>query len=433
MAATPTSFALQWLNRWYMKLDRIHAASIKGSPWLKRVRYENTGGEAVAQPFVLYGHRGDSGDLATAQGISANQKASRKFRWLVPYGTYEGSIRVPHRDIALSRKDKDAAAKAMQFDTDLALKQRGANMVRLWFANPGYSLVSAARAYNAATFTISGLTAQEASNFIPGDQLQISTASGNTGTDVLVPGSGVGYIVSRDLRAGTVLISATPVVGGTTGSNPANWTSTNYFYFRQGEFLPATGGAIDMIAPLQAYLPPAPVTTTLFNVDRSIDSILSGFNPPDTSLTGKSISARIKRTVNEHREQLGYMAEDSEIDCAYLNPIDWGKCEEELTTHLSRSPAQTAEDGYQFIELTTANGPLKLISEPQCPRGVCFLLSQNDIVWHTPTGTVAEMVDQDGSIVSRMANSNDLELRPVSYIAAKMSAPYKHCRLSTTA
>jgi hypothetical protein len=410
-----------------MKLDRVHAASIKGSPWLKRVRYEDTGGEAVAQPFTLYGHRGDSGDLATAQGISANQKASRKLRWLVPYGTYEGSIRVPHRDIALSRKDKDAAARAMQFDTDLALKQRGANMVRLWFANPGYALVSAVRAHAAGV--IAGLTAQEVSNFIPGDQIVISVNNGNTSTDVLAPGSGVGFVISRDLRALTVTVSATP--SGVAGA-PANWNATNYFYFRQGEFLPATGGAVDMIAPLQAYLPPAPVTTTLFNVDRSIDSILSGFNPADASITGKSISARIKRTVNEHREQLGYMAEDSEIDCAYLNPIDWGKCEEELTTHLSRSPAQTAEDGYQFIELTTANGPLKIISEPQCPRGVCFLLSQNDIAWHTPTGTVAEMVDQDGSIVSRMANSNDLELRPVSYIAAKMSAPFKHCRLSTT-
>lgn len=427
MAATPTSFAINWLNRWYMKLDRIHAASIKGSPWLKRVRYENTGGEAVAQPFVLYGHRGESGDLATAQGISANQKSSRKLRWLVPYGTYEGSIRVPHRDIALSRKDKDAAAKAMQFDVDLALKQRGANMVRLWFANPGYSLVGAVRAHAAGV--ISGLTAQEASNFIPGDQIVPSTASGNSASDVLVPGSGVGYVVSRDLRAGTVSVSATP--GGTVGA-PSNWAATNYFYFRQGEFLPKTGGAIDMITPLQAYLPPAPVTSTLHNVDRSIDSILSGFNPPDSSLTGKSISARIKRTVNEHREQLGYMAEDSELDCAYLNPLDWGKCEEELTTHLSRSPAQTAEDGYQFIELQTANGKLKLISEPQVPRGVIFLLSQNDIAWHTPSGTVAEMVDEDGSIVSRMANSNDLELRPVSYIAAKMSAPYKHCRLSAT-
>lgn len=426
MAAAATAFALNWLNRWYMKLDRIHAASIKGSPWLKRVRFENTGGETVAQPFTLYGHRGDAGDLATAQGISANQKNSQKLRWLVPYGTYEGSIRVPHRDIALSRKDKDAAARALQFDTDLALKQRGANIVRLWFANPGYSLVSAARAHAAGVITCGN--AQEVSNFIPGDQLVISTQQGNTSTDVLVPGSGVGYIVSRDFIALTVSVSVLP--NSPTIGAPTNWTASSFFFFRQGEFLPGASGAIDAITPLQAYLPPAPVATTLHNVDRSKDTILSGFQVATLSTSGKSISARIKRFINEHREQLGYQAEDSEIDCAYCNPLDWGKCEEEMTTHLGRSPATKAEDGYQVLEITTANGTLMLISEPQCPRGVIFLLAQGDIVWHTPTGTVAEMVDQDGSIVSRMANSNDLELRPVSYIAAKMSAPFKHGRLS---
>jgi hypothetical protein len=410
-----------------MALDRVQAASIKNSPWLKRVSFENTGGEAVAQPFVLYGHRGDSGDLATAQGISANQKNSRKLRWLVPYGTYEGSIRVPHRDIALSRKDKDAAARAMQYEVDLGLRQRAANLVRLWFANPGYALTSAVRAHAAGVITCG--TAQEVSNFIPGDQIVISTASGNTSTDTLVAGSGVGYVISRDLKALTVTVSPTP--GGAAGA-PTNWAATNYFYFRQGEFLPSSSGAIDIITSLQQYLPSTTQTSVLHNVDRSIDSLLSGFTTADASVTGKSIASRIKRTVNEHREQLGYMAEDSQIDCAYMNPVDWGKCEEELTTHLMREPAKTAEEGYQYLEITTANGTLQVISEPQCPRGVCFLLAQDQIKWHTPNGAVSEMVDQDGNIVSRMANSNDLELRPVSYIAAKMAAPWAHCRISTT-
>ena len=411
-----------------MSLDRVQAASIKASPWLKRVKYENTGGEAVAQPFVLYGHRGDSGDLASAQTVSGNTKNSRKFRWLVPYGTYEGSIRIPHRDIALSRKDKDAAARALQYEVDLGLKQRAANIVRLWFSSPGYALNTAARAHAAGVITLGN--PQEASNFVPGDELVISANDGDATTDTIVAGSGVGYVVSRDLRAGTVSVSATP--GGAVGA-PANWASTSYFYFRRGEFLPTSTLPADIITPLGMYLPSTPQTTTLHNVDRSVDSILSGFNPADASLTGKSIAARIKRTVNEHREQLGYMAEDSEIDTAYVNPVDWGKCEEELTTHLSRDPAKTASDGYQYLEITTANGTLQLISEPQVPRGTCYLLAQGDIKWHTPNGSVSEMVDEDGNICSRMANSNDLELRPVSYIAAVMrGAPHKHCRLSLT-
>lgn len=424
MAAASTSFALNWLNRWYLKLDRVHAASIKGSPWLKRVRFETGGGEAVSKRFVLYGHRGASGDLATAQGISANQKASRKLGWLVPFGTYEGSIRVPHRDIALSRKDKDAAARALQFDTDLALKQQGAFLVRTWFANPGNSLVSTTRAHSAGV--ISGLTAQEASNFVPGDQIVISANDGSSTSHVLVASSAVGYVVSRDLKAGTVSVSATS--GGAVGA-PSNWAATSYHYFREGEFLPGTN---DILTPLQAYLPQAVATTTLHGVDRSIDSILSGFCPADASLTGKSGAARIKRTVNEHREQLGYLNETSEIDCVYANPTDWGKIEEELHTQLQREPTKEVVDGFTSIVIETANGPLRIVSEPQVPRGRYFILAQNDIAWHTPSGTVCEMVDQDGSIVSRMASSNDLELRPVSYIATVMGAPFKHCHISGT-
>lgn len=426
MAATPTSFATNWLNRWYLKLDRVHAASIKGSPWLKRVRFENGGGEAVSKRFVLYGHRGAAGDLATAQGISANQKNSRKLQWLVPFGTYEGSIRVPHRDIALSRKDKDAAARALQFDTDLALKQQGAFLVRTWFANPGLALTGAVRLFTPATGVISGLTAQEASNFIPSDQLNISLNDASSAAHVIVPGSGVGFVISRDLKAGTVTVSAT--AGGVAGA-PANWTATSFFYFRQGEFFPGTN---DIMTPLQAYLPQAPSVTTLNGVDRSVDSILSGFCPADASLTGKSGAARLKRTVNEHREQLGYLNEDSEIDCVYANPTDWGRIEEELHTAMQRAPDQSVKDGFTSITIETANGPLMIISEPQVPRGRYFVLAQNDIGWHTPSGTICEMVDQDGSIVSRMANSNDLELRPVSYIATVMGAPFKHCHISAT-
>lgn len=336
-------------------------------------------------------------------------------------------MRVPHKDIALSRKDKDAAARALQFDTDLALKQRGANIVRLWFSNPGYAIGRGT--FTTADSKLTFATASEVSNIIPGDELVISVNDGSSVSHVLVPGSGIGYVVSRDLKAKTVLISNTP--NATTGSNPTNWANaTQYYQFRSGEFLPGTN---DMLTPLQAYLPPTVATSTLHNVDRSLDSILSGYQVADASLTGKGILQRIKRVINEHREQMGYLADDSEIDCGYINPVEWGQAEEELaSTNYRMAGGTTATEGYQYLEVQTANGTFKLISEPQVPRGVVFLLAQDDIVWHTPTGTIAEMIDEDGSIVSRMAGSNDLELRPVSYIAAKMRAPYKHARLSTT-
>lgn len=425
MAAPASSFATNWLNRWYRKLDKVHAASVKGSAWLKRCKFMTGGGEAVVSRFTLYGHRGSSGDLATAQGISANQKSSRKLAWLVPFGTYEGSILIPHRDQALSRRDNDAAARALQFEVDLGLKQHGQELVRNWFANPGLSLVSSTRAHSAGVITLGN--SQEASNFVPGDQIVISANDGSSTAHVLVAGSGVGYVVSRDLKAATVSVSATP--GGAVGA-PANWAATSYHYFREGEFLPGTN---DIISPLQGYLPQAVASTTFNGVDRSIDSILSGFCPADASLTGKTGSARIKRTINEHREQLGYMRETSEVDCVYMNPTDWGRVEEEYGAKGMTVPyGDDGEDGYMSLTINTANGAVKLVSEPNVPRGRMFILAQDDIVWHTPNGAVGEFVDQDGGIVRMKANSNDMELRPVSYIAAVMGAPFKHCHISAT-
>src|SRR5688572_252665 len=229
MAGPATSFQLNWLNRWYLKLDNCHAASIKGSPWLKRVKFGKRGGESVVSRFTLYGHRSSSGDIQTAQGIAANNRGgSRKLAWNVTYGEYSGSILVPHRDQELSRQDDDAAAKALTFEVGLALKQHGNELTRIWFSNPGYSLVSAARAVAAGVITLGN--AQEASNFYPGDQIVVSANNGSSTAHVLVAGSGVGYVISRDLRAATVTVSTTP--GGVAGT-PVNWGATN-FYFREG-------------------------------------------------------------------------------------------------------------------------------------------------------------------------------------------------------
>jgi len=139
--ATPT-FILNWTNIWYKKLDRMHNASILASATLNDMPFETTGGDSVAQPFTLNGHRGDSGNFQAAQTIASQSefRNSAKYRWQVPYSEYHGSIQIAHRDIALSRTDRDAATRARQNEVDMAFKQRASNMMRLWFAPLGSQL-----------------------------------------------------------------------------------------------------------------------------------------------------------------------------------------------------------------------------------------------------------------------------------------------------
>jgi hypothetical protein len=61
-----------------------------------------------------------------------------------------------------------------------------------------------------------------------------------------------------------------------------------------------------------------------------------------------------------------------------------------------------------------------------------FFLSMSQLCFHTPTGTIAQWADEEGSIIRRKETELVYEMTPVSYIASVMQAPYAHGRQSTT-
>jgi len=421
--ATPT-FALNWLNTWFKRLDRVHNASILASPTLASMTFVKTGGDVVAQPFTLNGHRGDSGGFAEAQTIASQTqfRNSAKYRWLVPYGEYVGSIQVTHRDIALSRQDRDAAARALENETNQAFKQRGSNIMRLWFGNIGNSLGSATLASGVVTFS----NRVAASKLFQGDMVSFSTTDGTSGA---VLGSPAFVKASASEVAasttGTVTVSATS--NGTTG-NPSGVIDGTYNVFRYGEFNSGDTNAI--VTPIQAYLPTAPASTDLHNVKRANDSRLSGLRMPDTQLQGRSIGSKIKLFIANAQVIAG--VDGQEIDTVVLNPLDWQLAEEEFTSTVYRNAVETTEDGFSRLTINTANGKTKLISEPHCPQGIMFFIASGQLVFHSPTGMICQWADEEGSIVRRKESELVYEMTPVTYLATVMQAPYAHGRASTT-
>lgn len=422
--ATPT-FTLNWLNTWFKDLDRMHNASILASPFLKQMRFMTTGGELVGQPFTLNAHRGDSTDFAAAQSISsqAEFRNSAKYRWLVPYGEYVGSITVEHRDIALSRTDRDAAARALKHDTEMAMQQRASNIMRKFFETLGSSLGSAALVAGVLTFT----NREEAAKLFPGDIVQLSSNDGTTSTDTQV--GSVGYVVKTETEvssANTGKVSLAQTSNGAV-ANPAGVIDATYFVFRFGEFSPADNNAA--LTPIQAYLPAAPATSDLHNVKRSSHTLLSGLRLPDGELEGRTISSKIKRFIASAREIAGI--EGGGIKTIVLNPIMWQDAEEEFSSTVGRSVTEETSDGFSSITVQTANGKTRLMSEPHCPRDVAFCLNMDQFVMHSPTGKIAQWADEEGSIVRRKETELVYEMTPVSYLAPVMKAPYAHGRFST--
>jgi hypothetical protein len=425
--ATPT-FILNWTNIWYKKLDRMHNASILASATLNDMPFETTGGDSVAQPFTLNGHRGDSGNFQAAQAVASQSefRNSAKYRWQVPYSEYHGSIQIAHRDIALSKTDRDAATRARQNEVDMAFKQRASNMMRLWFAPLGSQIGSATLASGVLTFTDRHLAAK----LFRGDMVQLSANAGDTAGQV-VTGS-AGFVVKSESEvagASTGKVSLSQVSNGTVG-NPAGVVDGTYFVFRNGEYNSANTSA--NIIPIQAYLPPAasPTAADLFNVRRSDDSRLQGLRVPDAVLAGRSIGSKIKNWIAQASDIGGI--DGSEIDTVILNPIDWQLAEEEFSSTVTRSPVEVGEDGFSRMYINTANGRTKLVNEKHCPQGTAYFLASKQICFHSPTGNIAQWLDEEGSIIRRKESEPVYEMNPVSYLATVMMSPYAHGRMSTT-
>lgn len=430
--ATPT-FQLNWLNTWFKRLDRAHNASILASPTLSEMTFETTGGDVVAQPFTLNGHRGESGNFQAAQAISSQTefRNSSKYRWLVPYGEYLGSITVQHRDIALSRTDRDAAARALENETNMAFKQRGANIMRLFFAPVGNTLLKANGVAASATLAAGVLTFSDrvsGSQVFQGDVLSFCLSAGDTAGQTVVGSPAYVTKVEVDVASSANgRITVSPSSMGATG-NPAGVPDGTYFLFRYGEFNSGNTNAI--LVPLQSYLTATPASTDFLNVKRGNDTRLSGLRVPDSIMQGRSIGSKIKQFIANAQVVAG--VDGMSIDTVIMHPLDWALAEEEFTSTVDRNPGEVGEDGFSRMFINTANGRTKLVSEPYCPQGVMFFLSSGQLVFHSPTGTICQWADEEGSIVRRKESELVYEMTPVSYLAPVMQAPYAHGRQNTT-
>lgn len=393
---------------------------------LNRLRFEKSGGEAVAQPFTLNSYRGDAGVFAAAQTVSsqADFRNSAKYRWQVPLGTYVGSVTIEHRDIALSKTDRDAAARALQNETDQVFKQRASNIMRLWFAPLGSYIGSGTATVAAGVVTFSNR--MDVKDIFPGDIVSFASTDGTSGS---VTGS-PGYVVKTESDIASSTSGRFSVSASSNGSvgNPSGVADGTYYVFKYGEFDSASPTA--KITPIQAYLPATPATSDLHNVKRSQHTLLSGLRVPDATMAGRSIASKIKLFIASAQNLAG--VDGREIDTVVLNPLDWQEAEEEFTSTVSREVSSTTSDGFSEMTINTANGRTKLVSEPHCPQGTMFFFAMKQLCFHTPTGTIAQWADEEGSIIRRKETELVYEMTPVSYIASVMEAPYAHGRQSTT-
>jgi hypothetical protein len=425
-APASATFILNWTNIWYRRLDRVHNASILASSTLADMEFATTGGTSVSTPFTLNGHRGDAGNFQAAQLVGAQPefRSSAKYRWNVPYAEYHGSITIPHRDIALSRNDKDAAVRARQHEVDMAFKQRASNIMRLWFSPLGAALGSATLAAGVLTFSDRHVAAK----LFRGDVVSLAGNAGDTAGQVVT--GAPGYVIKSESEVSGAATGRVTISAGSasTAGNPAGVADGTYSVFRYGEY--NSSNVFGQVIPITAYLPSAPSTADLFDVKRSDDSRLSGLRVPDSILAGRSIGSKIKNWIAQAADIGGI--DGSEIDSVTLNPVDFALAEEEFSSTVTRNPTEVGEDGFSRMKINTANGVTTIRSDRHAPVGTMWFFASKQLKFHSPFGVIATWLDEEGSIIRRKESEPVYEMNPVSYLATVMESPYAHGRASTT-
>lgn len=430
MSITGTSFETNYLNISYQDADLTTTLSIRDNPLLKYYKIEEEGGSTVEDRFMPSGARGFSGNLVDAQTVSATTKNYLTGKFDVPFGKYEGSIRIPWADILRSRKSDAAGAKALDSNVQTGLDQAGSELVRLLVGAGGHAAGFGAYTEAASgvfpTFAIRFVDGGDARNLQIGDLLQVSAGTGEVSTDSLV--AGTGYVLRRSVENGWVQVADfdTDI---TVAGRPGAWVDvTNYYVWRIGEYV--DGDSTQIIVPIAKYLPSAaPAAPDSFlGLLRSDDEAYSGVRLTSTESKGTT-SRRLKKIA---AKKFARYTKKKGKWIALMNPEDWDDEEGNLSARANRDVGTTTEEGYDSFTVNTSLGKVDVVSEPYKNKGSAFCLDPSKLRMFTPDGKLVAWVNPNGDITRLFENTNDLELRPFAMIANCLGAPWSHGYLGLT-
>lgn len=421
------SFAVNFLNVTFGDDDLNNDTAIRDTPLLNIIgNPEVKGGSTVEEKFYLSGPRGFSGNLTDAQAVaSTSGGGSKHFRWQHPFGRHVGSVQIDIEDIVQSRPDNAAAATALEQETEKGLAAEGQNIADKLLGRAGIAMGYGEYEETAGTptgypsFAIRFEDPSDARNFQIGDQVVISTTDGTTDGSLV---GETGYVMGRDIVLGYIRVAALDDVE--TAANPGSWVDdTNYYVFKVGEYTDGNPGEI--ITSYEAYLPSTAASDTFHNVDRSVDSCLSGARLPTNLETGSMIQ-RAKRLTALMHGRLGLKKMDAKDYVVVCNPEDWGVQAEELEGKGYRDAgSEKTDDGYSAFGAYTVVGRLDFVPDPGKNKGRAFLLNKKNLKCYSASGKWFETIpDGSGNIIHLMPGVNRYEIRTLSKVATGFGAPY---------
>ena len=265
--------------------------------------------------------------------------------------------------------------------------------------------------------SISTITAGVITLTNPADIAQFSinqTLQANA-TDGGSPRAALGYVIARNVIAGTVTVSAT-AMGGAAG-NPTAWAAAD-FLVRQGDNNAKMSG-------LTAWLPAtAPGTTdNFYGVNRSVDSRLYGLAFPgqqqsieEALIDASLLVARENGDPRHHFTNFGTQAALIKALGARREYVDWEK---------------EGVIGFRGVKVQGPTGVIESYPDYSCQAVTGFLVQLDTWCLYSVGGAVPHIKKyQDGIEMFRVSNADAMELRAGYYGNIGCRAPGWNSQIS---
>lgn len=234
-------------------------------------------------------------------------------------------------------------------------------------------------------------------------------------TDGGSPRAALGWVIARNVMAGTITVSATAMQGA--AGTPSGWAAA--------DFLLVQGDLNGKWLGYSAWLPTtAPSTTDNFQgVNRSVDSRLYGLAYPGTSQSVEEAIIDAALLVRREKGRPRHLITNYGSEAALIKAlgarrefVDWS--------------SEDGVIGFRGVKIQGPAGPIECFADRNCQAATAFLLQMNTWCIYS-LGSVPRILRYgDGLEMLRLGNADASEARIGSYANVGCKAPGWNSQLS---
>lgn len=349
-----------------------------------------------------------AGRSSTFANAKANKNPSLVARMNVETADNFCVWSIDHKLITLSRNDKGAIVRALEFETKNAMEKFKRSTGMMVFGNGGGSIGRLRSDVTLAGTTFTLNTTRDARKFEVNDVLKLASTDGTSGS----------------VRAGSLTVTAVNRKTGvvTVDQNISTGVPTaaaSDYIFIEGDFG-------NWVKGVDFYVPSSDPSTTAWGMTRTADPIRLG----GLRVGGKNmlIEEAIKKALTE-----AYY-EEAEISHIMMNPSDFNSLDLSLGSQRRYADEKVGSVGFTGLQFVsgTMSGPVKCFQDPDCPQNVIYGLTM-DTWTFASAGDYPDWLNMNGNRYEQEESSNSFEGRIGGYAQMYTTAPGKTFRLDLTA